>query len=402
MYQTTRLIVLFAVAAAVQGQQREFNRFGDFRVHGEFRTRVEGRSAVAFGRDADLANPLLRFRFGLDWTPRKWIKLAATAQDSRAPLYGGPAPGSARDTLDLQEAYIDIKPGRFHATAGRRMLSYGEGRVIGVPQWVNTARTYDHAIAGWDFGWIQPEAIIVSVTRVRPDDFNRASFADRLWGSYNKLPRAIKSGTLELYVLRHDAFALGTRTVSYGVRATGPLPGKLRYSVESIAQGGQFAGGERTTGASYTSVSRTLDLGRPVTLSAEYKYATPSFDQLYPANHDKFGHADLFGWRNIHNWRSLDTVRISKWLAVNVMLDASWLADPRQPLYNGQGRPIAQSATGRDGTHIGREVDVYATVSASGFQFGAGFAQFFPGEFLKRTTPGLGTRLVYVFQGYSF
>ena len=121
-----------------------------------------------------------------------------------------------------------------------------------------------------------------------------------------------------------------------------------------------------------------------------------TFDQLYATNHDKFGHADLFGWRNIHNLRSLDTLHLAKGLALNFMYDNFWLASARDALYNGQGRPIVRAARGDAGTHVGQELDWFATYSRSGFQFGAGFAHLFAGEFLKKTTPGVNTRYLYL------
>lgn len=144
----------------------------------------------------------------------------------------------------------------------------------------------------------------------------------------------------------------------------------------------------------------------------EYKYASgtgdpqgnrsETFDQLYAANHDKFGHEDLFGWRNVHNLRSLDTVHITRRVALNVMYDNIWLASARDALYNGQGRVLVRSALGDAGTHVGQELDGFVTYAKSGVQLGAGFGHLFAGEFLRKTTPGVNTRYLYLFQSYSF
>ena len=82
------------------------------RFDGEFRTRYEARTGVSFGRAPDLEFPLIRSRIGVDWHPKPWVRLRALAQDARAPLYGSTAPGSQRDTLDLQEAYAEFFPDR--------------------------------------------------------------------------------------------------------------------------------------------------------------------------------------------------------------------------------------------------------------------------------------------------
>jgi hypothetical protein len=160
----------------------------------------------------------------------------------------------------------------------------------------------------------------------------------------------------------------------------------------------------------YSGVSRPFALRWPLSVSIEYKYASGSenpgvksetFDHLYPANHDKFGHADLFGWRNIHNIRWLNTFAIGK-AGLNFMYNNSWLASPRDALYNGAGRPIVWVADGSAGRHIGQELDVFATFPLQNFTFGAGFAHFFAGEFIKNATPGTNPRYLYIFQTYAF
>ena len=84
--------------------------FGTFRFTFEFRTRMEARTGVGFGKSPDLSNPLFRTRIGAEYKPAHWLKLSAMGQDARAPLYGTPAPTSARDTMDLQEGYFEFFP----------------------------------------------------------------------------------------------------------------------------------------------------------------------------------------------------------------------------------------------------------------------------------------------------
>jgi Alginate export len=397
-------------------------KWDNFKFTLEVRSREEARTGVTFGKDADLENPLFRTRIGAQWTPVSWLKLTAMGQDSRAPEYGTTAPTSARDTMDLHESTIELFPDRkrgFGAIAGRQMLTYGEGRLIGTPQWSNTSRTYDTARVYYRLPGARIEFLLASIVKVLPDSYNVPVLGDRLWGMYDSFTELIPHGVVEAYVLRRDqnrpggftaAGTLGINT--FGGRATGPAAFGLKYSVEAAAQTGHAGAQTQRAAAWYSSVSRRVALRWPLDLSVEYKYASGSadpqssrsgtFDQLYAANHDKFGHADLFGWRNIHNLRSLDTLRVTKDLALNFMYDNYWLASARDSLYNGQGRPIVRSARGDAGKHVGQEADWFATYSHSGFTFGAGFAHLFAGEFLRNTTPGVNTRYLYLFQGYSF
>jgi hypothetical protein len=414
------LLVLFVSSAFSQIPWPP--KWDKFKFTFEARAREEARTGVNFGRDAELENPLFRTRIGAQWTPGEWLKLSAMGQDSRAPEYGGPAPTTARDRMDLHESYIELFPSRkqgFGAVIGRQMLNYGEGRVIGIPQWGNTSRTFDTARIYYRLPRARLEFLLVSIVKVLPDSFNKPVLGDRLWGMYNSFPELIRNGVVEAYVLRRDQNRPGGFTGpgrlginTFGGRATGPAPLGLRYSIETAAQTGHLGLQSHRAAAWFSGVSRRVALRRPLDLSVEYKFASGSqdpqgprsgtYDQLYATNHDKFGHADLFGWRNIHNLRSLDTLHLAKGLALNFMYDNFWLASARDALYNPQGRPLVRAARGDAGTHVGQELDWFATYSRSGFQFGAGFADLFAGEFLRKTTPGVNTRYLYLFQSYSF
>jgi hypothetical protein len=162
-----------------------------------------------------------------------------------------------------------------------------------------------------------------------------------------------------------------------------------------------------------TGVSRALAVASvPIIISAEYKYASGTkqpgptsdgtFDQLYAANHDKFGHTDLFGWRNIENFRVLNTINLTKAFSVNLMYNDWWLASARDSLYNSSGKSIAVSTNGTAGRHVGREADVFGVYRVGPYQFGLGFAHIFAGEFLRATTRGVNTRYMYVYESYSF
>ena len=148
----------------------------------------------------------------------------------------------------------------------------------------------------------------------------------------------------------------------------------------------------------------------PLDAYVEYKFASGesrseysgAFDQLYPAAHDKLGHADVLGWRNVKNWRALAAWTGKPGLTVNLMYNNSWLADRRDALYNSQGRAIARSADGSAGSHIGQELDLFFTYKRSGWTTGAGYGHLFPGEFVERATPGHSPSYAYVFQSYSF
>ena len=105
-------------------------------------------------------------------------------------------------------------------------------------------------------------------------------------------------------------------------------------------------------------------------LSAEYKGASgtklgqsgsSTFDQLSPANHDKFGHQDLFGWRNLKTLKSLETLSLTKSFALNLMYTNDWLFSACDSLFNSSGGSIAIAKNGVAGTHVGQELDSFVT-----------------------------------------
>jgi len=402
---------------------------GKLKLSFEQRDRFESRTENSFGNDVDSNSVLVRTRLGVSYQPVTWLKVSGMLQDSRAPWYGDNAPNTIRDPIDLQESYFELFPDSktgFGMSAGRRMLNYGEARLIGSPQWSNLSRTFDHARAYYRTRHVRLEMLLVSPVKILIGDFNHPNLGDRVWGTYESFPDFYKKNLLEAYVLRHDqnrpgGFTGGTKVAgtdtlgvnTFGMRLTGPLLWGTRYSIETALQNGHVGPAADRGRAWFSSVSRRWTVaGKPFDLSGEYKYAsgtpnpqdttqTRTFDQLYPANHDKFGHEDLFGWKNLHNVRSLATYGLTKNFALNFMYNNYWLASARDGLYNSSGKSIARSANGTAGTHVGQEADVFGTYKVKHFQFGAGYGHFFTGGFITHTTPGKSPVYVYVFQTYS-
>lgn len=396
----------------------------------EERLRYESRDGVTFGRDPDLATELLRTRIGMTYKPVAWLKFSGLLQDSRSPFYGPNSPANVRDQADLHEAYVEFFPDAksgFTFRAGRLMLNYGDGRLIGTPQWSNVSRTYDHARAAYKSGRTQLEFLFASPIKNRLDTFNQPVLGEHVYGMYNVFSDLWHKGSLDVYILRHDQNRIGgftggsTRlgtdrlgTTTYGGRFTLPLTSTIKFVAEGALQNGHTGPAMHRAGAGVGTITkRWMAANRPLEVSAEYKFASgtrnpqetnreSTFDQIFAANHDKFGHQDLFGWRNVHNARSLSTYGISKAFTANFMYDSIWLASSRDSLYNGTGRSIVRSANGTAGRHVGEETDLFFTYKYKHFMFGAGAGYLFQGEFIKQTTPGVSPLYSYVFSTYSF
>lgn len=373
---------------------------------GEFRGRYERREGN--GGDRESETGLYRTRIWLRYRPVGWLRFSGMMQDARAPWWGENAPGALRDGADLHEGYFEVFPESergFGMSAGRRMLSYGDGRLIGTPQWSNTSRTFDNGRVWWKGKRARLELLVLSPVVVRPGGFNGLSLRDRVWGMYNQFPDVWRKQLVELYVLRHEGCSGADRigVNAYGFRLAGRLRGGWKQASEGVWEAG-WVGAARQRGQGLASmVSRRWAVGgRTMDLLAEYKYASAAFDQMFAANHDRFGHEDLFGWRNLHNVRGQVTFDVGRGLSVNAMYNSYWLANARDALYNGSGKPIVRQAGGNAGRFVGQEGDVFATVKVGPHQFGAGYGHVFGGEFLERMKPGYSPSYMYVFHMYSF
>ncbi len=388
----------------------------------EERTRWEEKFGVNFGKSVNQQDALSRIRIGANFRPLSWLTISAMGQDSRIPFYGALAPNTVRDTMDLHQAYIELFGRRetgFGALFGREMLDYGESRLIGSPQWSNVSRTYDAGRAYYRTSKARFELLMVSPVKVLPNQFNRPDLGERIWGTYNVFPKAFWGASVDAYALRHSQNVIGgwtglgtLGTNSFGARLYGALPLGFKYSLEGTGQTGLMGTRTQRAYAWFSGISHPASvMNHALNLSAEYKVASGTklgevnsgtFDQLSPANHDKFGHEDLFGWRNLKTFKSLESLSLTKAFTVNVMYANDSLFSAADSLYNSQGSSISISKKGTAGTHVGQELDSFLTYKYQAHLLGAGFGHYFKGEFITNNTGHINPRYFYIFQQYSF
>ena len=323
----------------------------------EERTRWEEKYGVTFGKAVNQQDMLSRIRVGAQFRLLDWLTFSAMGQDSRVPFYGVVAPNTIRDTMDLHEAYVDLFGQRktgFGALFGRQMQDYGESRLIGSPQWSNVSQTYDLGKVYYRTAKTRLEVLMLSPVKILPDQFNVPDLGERIWGTYETFSGLGHGAVAEAYVLRHSQNKIGgwtgagtLGTNSFGGRVYGPLSGGLSYSLEGVGQGGHAGLKQQRAFAWFAGLTEKTSVGgHAASLSVEYKLASGTkpaqagsgtFDQLSPANHDKFGHEDLFGWRNLKTLKSLESFYVTKPFALNFMYTNEWLYSATDALYNSQG-----------------------------------------------------------------
>lgn len=409
-------------SAELNRQLPQWLRFGV-----DYRARIEGFWNGGFKDNNEDAYLLNRFRVNMLIQPNDWLKFVFQGQDARV-FWNDKIPHAPpyQDSMDLRLGYVELgDPDKEPVSlrAGRQELVFGEQRLVGHTSWANTARSFDAVRATFrsNSGY-RLDAFASSVVVLTDGEFGKPIAGNNLHGLYGGIEKLVPDAVIEPYVLWRLAPRLASEygpvgnldSKTVGVRWAGRLAGGFDYGTEMAFQTGSLGSDKVRAWAGHWVAGRTLRRVKwTPRVSAEYNYATGdkdprdgrrgTFDQLYPTNHDKYGLTDQMGWRNMRDLRfGLDLKPRSKWLIV-VNWHDWWLASARDALYNSAGNPIARVADGSGGTHVGQEAGVQAIYTLSPqMQIGAAVGHVFPGEFLKKATPGKGYTIPYLVIGYSF
>jgi hypothetical protein len=393
---------------------------------GEYRMRLEGFDGGSFKADTRDVYDLSRLRLNMRVIPTSWMRFQVQAQDSQA--FGRNAKPDAppfENTMDVRQAFIEFANAEAPSVTlrvGRQEMFFGEQRLIGHLNWTNTARSFDAARLTLTRKNYKVDLFSASVVNVREGTADKSSGGNGLHGAYGSITKVVPNATIEPYVLWR--LARGTRTeagvaaktdrVVYGARFAGKIGKAWDYSIEEVGQTGSIGADDITAMASHATIGYTINAHKKKPrLVLEYNYAsgdeTPgdgkqqTFDQLYPTGHDKLGLSDQVGWKNIHDIRAGIEYKWTTRLTLTGFYNNWWLASKRDALYNAAGAATVRVSAGTAGRHVGQEASAQMTYALNATtSIGAGYANIFPGEFLKNATPGKQYRLPYVMLTYSF
>ena len=396
--------------------------WGPLKPNLEVRTWLEHRDGPAFGKNPDYTTLLIRTRFNLEYRATNWFRIGGTFQDIHAPGYFQPTPGSAQNPAELHEAYLEFGAAGdrgWGALAGRRRFFLGSQNLIGLPEWSNYGRTYDAARLFWHNPAMRLEVLYASQVKSNPTAFDKPVLGDHILGTYNTFSKWIPKGKVDLFFLQHYQNAQGgfagpkpLKTLSYGGRVAGAIGSPWLYDFEFVGQGGEAGVKTHRGFGTNLMVTRNKVFVDPLDWVFEYKYASGTadptsnksgtFDQLYPANHDRYGHADLLGFRNVETVRFVNRIHWGKHTTLNVSYANNWVAQARDGMYDLTGKLIASSPNGTAGRHIGQELAFFTMHRFGHFQFGGGYAYWWLGDFARGTTPGVSPRYYYLHQSFVY
>jgi hypothetical protein len=395
---------------------------------GVYQGRLEGFRGGGFRTNNSDAYYLNRFRINMNINAKPWLRFSLQMQDAR--VYGKNTTPAVpfQNRLDLRAAYVefgDSENKRWGLRAGRQEFAFGDMRLVGHLNWMNTARSFDAVRATYRVNGTRIDAFASTVVQMVDGEFDRGfrTKADNLHGVWVNATKWVKNMTIEPYVLwrttrglRSETGVLGKRDFkTYGVRFVGKV-GKTRfdYNTEMNAQRGSQSTDSIGAFAGHWMLGYTsANIKTKPKWMVEYNYATGdknptdgkrgTFDQLYPTGHDKLGFGDQVGWRNAHNLQVAAQIKPNAKLTFTPRYHWLWLAQSRDALYAANGAAVVRDTTGAAGTNIGTELDLTATYAATKqMSLAFGYAHLFPGSFLKKTTQGNGYDFPFVMVGYNF
>ena len=355
---------------------------------------------------------LNRFRFGTFVQPVSWFRIVAQVQDAR-PFFQAPPIGPPNENRwDLKLAYAQIGDPEKQVLSiriGRQELDYNS-TILANSEWRNQGRSYDGAVANLHIDRVRLGIVAASVVDPLDAGVSHHQEGNNVYAVYGGIDRVLPRSAIEPFVVWRVAPTVAVEDGSaktgkldekaYGFRIRGREIAHLDYRFELVEERGSagtngLSAWATTLGAGYRIAAMRW---RPRVFTG-FDYASGdrnpadgtrnTFDTLYPTAHDRFGITDQFGWQNIVAGRAGVAVEPHRrWSVVGQYLDF-WLASATDAVYNSSGGIIARDATGRSGTHIGKEVDVYTWYEVNReTHIGVGLGHLMPGEFLARVSEG--------------
>jgi len=385
----------------------------------EERLRFEGYDNSGFKPGNNDSYMLNRLRLQMDLNFTNWFKVVSQTQDAQPFLQKPPYGPPNEVRWDLKLAYAefgDPESSWISVRVGRQLLNYNN-TIMANSEWRNQGRSYDAVATNLHYDRYRLGIFAASAVVTQISGIGHHQEGNNIYGLYGAIDRILPKSTLEPFVLWRVQPAVAIETTAklktgrqdekaYGMRMKGEARG-LDYSYEAILErGADGTNAIRAWGQTFGAGYRLNQVVWHPRAFAQYDWASGdksskdgvhgTFDTMYPTAHDRFGIADVFGWQNIVAGRAGLTIEPhARWTATAQYLDF-WLASAADSLYNTSGGSIVRDATGKSGTHVGKEFDVYTWFELNrNLNLGCGVGHLLPGTFLMNTTKGASYNYPY-------
>lgn len=363
---------------------------GQIRIRWEYRDRnyspVDPQAAESF----DVTFFRARLRFDLE--VRENLAVVIELQDARRFGQAG-STVNLLGNVDLRRGYVEFKKiggSDLSVEVGRYVMFYGDQRVIGHLEWANPGRTYDGFRGRYkkEKWWLDFFFAKVRETVVPDDDqdfgglYGGAGIVEAyvLYLS-NRQPTVLVPGDSEFWTL--------------GVRLH-DKPGNFDWTVEGQGQFGTVAQEDLEAFGVVVEGGYTIkNAGWKPRIGVIVAYATgdetvgdgqnEQLVTLFPTNHLHYGYIDFVGWSNIFDIELNARVQPAAGWAVELAYHHFQRPSDEGAWISAAGAVIRPGQAGTS-SHLGDEVDFVVTWKPNkSLLLEAGYAVFFPGDFVKQT-----------------
>jgi len=385
---------------------------GQVRVRPEYRGNVYAPPNPDGEESFDFVGMRTRLRFDLEADEQ--VEVRVELQDVRA---WGDEGDTLADTegLDLNRGYFRVKDIGGHdwrVDAGRFVMAYGDLRIIGNAEWGNVGRSFD----GVRSRYRRPGSFWADVfaTRIRDDVAGIEDVQDFV-GVYAGTESWVDGLDAEAYALwlRDGERRAGEEEsgrssfVTLGSRWFGEGAG-LDYTGEFAMQTGELRDDDLTAWAVAVDGGYTFEgtSGAP-RVSLEVAWASGdddsadgdagTFQTLFPNGHLHLGDADVVAFSNIFQVRA--GAQASPAENVTVAVDYHWfrLDDAEGGWFAPQGMAVIRPGAEGASEDLGEEIDLRVRWQATdALALEAGWAHFFPGQFVRDTGEDPGADFAYL------
>jgi hypothetical protein len=291
-----------------------------------------------------------------------------------------------------------------YVRVGRQEMYFGSQRLISPLDWANTRRTFQGVRTYWHSEKLDLDAFWVQPVIVSPDHFDSPDDAQNfmgLWTTY----RPQKGQEVDLYYLYldntrpvntgFDAKKGGFNVNTLGARYAGNYEKKLLWDFEGMYQFGDSANRE-TSAEAYTTALGYAFSDTPLAPQfwINWDFASgndgptdrtnETFNQLFPFGHFYFGFLDFVGRQNIEDLSFQGVLFPTHWTPVCMQYHMFRLDSAKDALYNASGTVIRVDPTGKSGTDVGDEIDLFTNIHISVHQdILIGWSKLYTGSYLR-------------------
>jgi hypothetical protein len=336
-------------------------------------------------------------------------ELASSLVDGRS---GGPRPMIDEEKMYVHQGFVDLglwNSGRDHLSlrVGRQEAAFGSENLVSTRDGRNIRRSLDGARLNWLKGAWTVDLLVFRPTLDSSGYFDDSpNHASSFWAVYAVHPfRLLPKGNVDLYYM-----GLDNKSVPFDGKGTGreqreTIGSRLwgttdhwDYNDEFTFQWGSFSSDAIrawavSTETGYRTDSIRLDprFGlRAVFLSGNQNpsgHTLGTFNSIYEKG-PYFSYAELFARRNLIALQPSTEFKLSKSLSLTVNPAFFWRESTADGLYNISGSVIVsglRSSAPYIATQASSQVHWQMTRNLSLF---TEYGHFFPGDFLRQSTPG--------------